>query len=391
MEPADAQSMFATALRVQNSVFEPLLRIDYRDKMRVRPGLAASWHQVDERNWDFELRPGVRFHDGGVMTADDVVCSLGPERFIGPNAPGHLVHDAMQPTLAGVAKLDDMQVRITTFAPDPAFEERLAGWGAQIICAPAYRRARNWQEWPVKPVATGPYRVDDFRRDESITLGAHRDYRGGVPPLGGIKFRSLPALSARIDGLLAGELDPITDLTPDQFPTITARSNLRVVGGATTIRRLVNCDSWHNPQLADVNLRRAMSLTIDRELIVDTLMGGKTTIPHGFQSEVYGPLYDPTRPPLVHDPDKARALLQQSTYRGERIAFRTTGNYYVAELRRNAGPGRNVAVRRHQRRHRSGGEFLPGISPAGIGSVQLINIDAILRPAIRHLAQLWRA
>jgi peptide/nickel transport system substrate-binding protein len=74
-----------------------------------------------------------------------------------------------------------------------------------------------------------------------------------------------------------------------------------------------------------------MILAVDRDLLIESLWHGRS-VSTGYQTPAYGALYDPARPKPAYDLERARALVAQSSYRGERIALRTTGSYYVAEL-----------------------------------------------------------
>lgn len=332
LEPVASAPLRSIALRTLHSVFEGLLGIDYLNDMRVQPVLAERYRRVAERSWEFDLRPGTRFHDGGVLTADDVVFSLGPERMTGPQAPGRGERMIYQPNLGEVAKINDLTVRVSALQASPTFEAELASWGAQIVSQAAFRRAKDWQAWATSPVGTGPYRVADFHPDQSLELRAHEAYWGGRPPLGGVRFVAVPELTSRLNGLYSGEFDLIADVTPDQIPTIETHKDLKVVGGPTTVVRLVNFDAANNPQLRDPRLRQAMSLAVDRQLLVETLWLSRNTVPNGFQSPAFGPLYDGARRAVPYDPDKARRLVEASSYRGERIAFRTTGSTYTLEM-----------------------------------------------------------
>lgn len=331
MEPMDQPGQTSVAYRTQHGVFEGLLRLDYRNGMRVVPGLATAWRQVEPRLWEFTLREGVRFHDGSPMTAEDVVFSLGQERMFGPNAVGRASARLFQPTLAGAHKVDDRTVRLTTSVADPAFEARIAAWGAQVVSEGAWRRAPNFAAWSVAPIATGPYKVAGFRRDQLVELAAHPDYWNGAPPLAGVRFRVVPELASRMNALFAGDADIATDVTPDLIQEVERRRGFRVVEAGSNVHRMIIMDSKHNPVLRDVNLRRALSLAVDRRLLVESLWLGRTTIPNGLQSPTFGPLHDPERPTPAFDPDRARALVRASGYRGERIALRGTGTFYVAE------------------------------------------------------------
>ena len=84
-----------------------------------------------------------------------------------------------------------------------------------------------------------------------------------------------------------------------------------------------------NPVLRDKRVRQALSLAIDRELLVKALWNGKAEVPRGHQFPEFGALYDPNRPRVAFDPDKARALLKQAGYKGETVTYATQGNYYT--------------------------------------------------------------
>ncbi|MFC7397922.1 ABC transporter substrate-binding protein [Chelatococcus sp. GCM10030263] len=331
MEPMDTPGTSSVWYRTQYNVFEGLLGLDFKNNMRVRGALAERWSQVDARTWEFTLRSGVKFHDGRELSADDVLVSLGDERLMGENAPGRAAARGFLPTFERAEKVDDRTVRLITNTNDPAFDRRIAAWGGQIISGAAFRAAPNWQAWAMAPVGTGPYRVSEIRRDYGISLSPHDAYWGGRPPLGGIHFRAVPEAAGRIAGLLAGDWDIATDVTPDAISEIESNPGFKVVEAGSNVTRMVVLDVKHNPQLRDVNLRRALSLAVDRQLLVDSLWLGRTTIPNGFQSPAFGPLYDPDRPGPAYDPDRARELLKASSYRGEKITFRTTGTYYLVE------------------------------------------------------------
>lgn len=331
MEPMDTPGTTSVWYRTEYNVFEGLLGLDYRNAMAVRGALAERWSRVDGRTWEFVLRQGVVFHDGRDLTADDVVFSLGEERLLGPNAPGRAAATAFLPTLQRAEKIDARTVRLIANTDDPVFDRRIAAWGGQIISAAAFRAAPSWQAWAMRPIGTGPYRVEEIRRDYGISLAAHDAYWGGRPALAGVRFRAVPEMAGRIAGLLAGDWDIATDIAPDQIPDIEGRPGFKVVEAGSNVTRMVVLDVRHNPQLKDVKLRRALSLAVDRKLLVDSIWLGRTAVPNGFQSPSYGPLYDPKRPAPAFDPDRASRLVRESSYRGEPIALRMTGTYYLAE------------------------------------------------------------
>lgn len=332
LEPAHSQAQFAAGYRVIPNLFESPFRLDWAGSLGLQPGLAERMTRVDDHTVEVVLRPGVRMHDGREMTSADWTATFSQERLLGPDAPGRGVRRAHQGTLQGVEAVDPLTVRFVASGPDPVLEKRLAAWGSQVVSGEALRRAASFDSWAVAPIGTGPYRAGQLRRDESVTLLPHKEYWGGTPPAAELRFRAVPEIGSRIAGLMAGDYDIISDVTPDLFPEIERRPGFQVVGGSTTIFRLVNFDVKGNPQLASAELRRALSLAVDRKLLVDSIWGGRLTVPNGLQYPAHGALYDPARRPYAYDPDQARDLVRRSGYRGEPIPYRVTGSFVPAEL-----------------------------------------------------------
>ena len=319
------------AWRVGYNIFESLLGIDYKNGLAVVPALAESHRRISPTVIEFTLKDGVRFHDGEVMTAEDVVFSFGPERMTGDKAPGRAVAGVFVGTVARVEAVDRRTVRFVTRTTDPLIEQRLAGWGAQIISRKAFLAAPSFEAWERNPVGTGPFRVKDFRIDERCTLEAHRDYHGGRPPVDEIQFRAMPELAARMNALATGEADIVTEVSLDQAPNIETMAGRHLVGGPILNLRALVFDKQH-PQLADPRMRRALSLAIDRKTIVEGLYGGRTVARTTQMHPAFGALYDAARPGSAFDPALTRKLLAEAGYKGEPIPYRTHASYYTQQV-----------------------------------------------------------
>ncbi len=326
-----AYSVSNVAWRVNHNVFDTLIAVDHANGFRLVPGLATAWRRIDDRTLELTLRPGVRFHDGSVMTADDVVFTFGPERMSGEDAP---LRAQTRPLLGGIERVeavDAATIRVTTRRPDALIEQRLATFPSQIVSRPAYLAAADFQAWARRPVGTGPYRVADSRDNDFVLLAAHDGYWGGRPTARAVRFEAAPEVGARVAGLETGRYQIITDLPPDQLDRIAARPELEVAGGAIANNRVLVFDQNH-PVLRDARVRRALSLAIDRKLIVETLWGGRVGIPRGNQFQAFGPLFLADRPEPAYDPDRARALLREAGYAGQPIEYRINNNYYATEI-----------------------------------------------------------
>jgi peptide/nickel transport system substrate-binding protein len=364
--------------RVQMSIFEGLIARNYQGKLEPLPGLAESWRRIDERTVELSLRKGVKFHNGDEMNADDVVFTFGPERMFGPGYSSSssktlfttvMTRDSVEgktlpPEVVGIAKrtwpslekveaVDKYTVRFVNRVPDVTMEGRLAGAASEIISRRGFVEAKSWLDWSRKPVATGPYKVREFRPDEMLILDAHDDYWGGRPPIKTIRFVVVPEVSSRINGLLTGEYQFACDIPPDQVSTIETNPKFEVQGGLVTNHRITVFDK-HHKTLVDPRVRQAITHAIDRQAIVDSLWAGRTRVPPGLQWEFYDKMFIEGWTVPAFDPDKARALLKAANYKGDPIPFRVLNNYYtnqvgtaqvVAEMCRSVGLNITIEMR----------------------------------------------
>jgi peptide/nickel transport system substrate-binding protein len=319
------------AYRVLPNVFETLIQVDYQHQQKLVPGLATEWKFLDPRTIEFKLRQNVKFHDGSDFTAQDVVFSLGKDR-LGAGKPGHGAYLAFLSTIEAVDAVDDHTVRIRTVTPDPVIELRLSGWGSQIVSKRAFEAVdRDWGRWSARPIGTGPFRVADFVPSEKLILKSFDAYWRSRPAVDEVGFYVVPEPSTRVAGLLSGGYDIIGEVTPDQIDQIEGQKGFKAVGGTIRNHRVVSFD-FDNKLLQDLRVRKALSLAIDRKLLVDTLWKGRVEIGNGLQWPEYGPLYDASRPTPAFDPQKAKELLAQAGYKGQRIPYRIRNNYYPAEI-----------------------------------------------------------
>ncbi|WP_274425561.1 ABC transporter substrate-binding protein [Chelativorans sp. YIM 93263] len=344
--------------RVFYSIYETL--IDYerqKPDLPQKPGLATEWKRIDDKTVELKLREDVKFHNGDVMTADDVVFTFSDERFgtlpeqvaaqgegkelftrsavsgEGKVPPPEVAAVAARawPNLDRVEKVDNMTVRFISKVPDPTLEGRISRYGAEILSERAYREAETWYDFARKPVGTGPYKVKEFKPDNVLVLEAHDEYWGGKPPIQELRFVVVPEIASRVNGLLSGEYDFITDVPPDQIKTVDDQDKYEVVGGPITNHRLLVFDKNNGP-MQDPRIRQAMTHAIDREAIVEALWGGRTKVPAGLQWEYYGDMYIADWTVPEYDPEKARKLVQEAGYDGEPITFRVLNNYYTNQV-----------------------------------------------------------
>ena len=315
---------------ISYNVFDKLIEPDFRNQMQLGPGLATSWDIEGHREIVFTLRQGVRFHNGDEMTAEDVAFSFSKERREG-DGPVRLAQFFSNVTETNV--LDDHTVQIVLDGVDPIIEQRFAMWSSEIVNKRAYLDARSYGEWALMPIGTGPFRVADLNTDRFV-LEAFDDYWGGPPNVQSLTFVEVPEVAGRIAALASGDFDVITVVPVDQITTINGYDDIEVVGGpGAKIRILIfNQGESSHPMMKNVHFRRALSLAVDRQLLVDALFGGRANVPNGLQLPSFGETFDADYPVPTYDPEQARAELAKSGYQGEVIDYPLLPNVINTEV-----------------------------------------------------------
>src|SRR5256885_7592674 len=229
-QPAEATTMDpgrSTQVLTVNyfyNLYDALTRWD--NSLRLQPGLATSWKNVNETTWEFTLRQGVKFHDGAPLTAEDVKATL--ERNL---QPGRTVVQPGFATIEAVQIVNPTTIRIVTKKPDPLLLVRVAQMGAQILPA-RLTTDDGVKELARRPVGTGAYRLVEWVKDERLVMEANRDWWGweGKPPaIERVVWKPIPDDFPRIVALEKGEADIITNVPPDRMAALADGRATRLV------------------------------------------------------------------------------------------------------------------------------------------------------------------
>ena len=323
------EEMGNVAVRITYSMFDSLIRRDFLadgsgTASELVPGLAESSERIDDRTLELTLREGVLFHDGSELTSDDVAFS-----FVAGRGHGHdpLIGtaDRFMGTISHVVPVDRYTVRVVSKEPDVLLEQRLAGYAFWVVENKTYLTVGK-DEFARNPVGTGPYKMDEWVDGEFVRLVSHDDYFGGTPTAASVTFVEVPEQSARIAGLVSGEYDISVNIAPDQIPVVESYDDLKV--------EQIVLDNTHmlifyaTGPLEDARVRRALKLGIDRDLLREALWADKNYTPNGHQLPSYV-MYMEDFPEFEHDPEEARALLEEAGYDGEEIVYKFPLNYYL--------------------------------------------------------------
>jgi peptide/nickel transport system substrate-binding protein len=309
-----------------SQVYEPL--VDFNSSYEIEPALAVAWKLIDPTIWQFDLRQGVKFHDGTPFTAEDVVFSI--KRALSETSD---FKSAVSP-IAAVAAVNDHTVRITTAAPNPILPDQLfqifvmsKRWAEQhdAMIPAVYGEKLTYAENHAN--GTGPFKLVSFEVGVGSVMTRNPDWWGlGENPhnLDGIVHTVLKDPGERLHALLSGEVDFLSDPPLADLDQIEGTPGLKLERINETRTIFLGLDQG-SPQLrssdlagenpfADRRVRQAVYQAIDEATIRDNIMSG-LAVPAGIiiQPGVngYAPELD-TRLPF--DPDGAKALLAAAGY-----------------------------------------------------------------------------
>jgi len=313
-ETLDSASSLS-AYEYLGALYNRLVRLD--EEGQTIPDLAEEWAaSADGATWTFRLRHGVRFHDGSTFTAADAIASI--QHILDPataSPQGGVLADMIGPD--SMSAPDPYTLRFQLLTPNAEFPSLLTAYQCYIVPAAAIGTIGR------TGIGTGPFRLSSFHPAGSGSVEAFDDHFAGRPVLDGIDFSSIQDTTARVNALLAGQIDLISQTNLD-FATA------RVVSASSraTVARVVDAQWYTIPMLAtsdefrDPLVRQAMKLAYDPEQIVATALQGTGTpardnpVPPSLAAFV-----DVDRP---YDPDQAKALLAKAGMAGLRTEIHTS-------------------------------------------------------------------
>ena len=283
-----------------NLCFNGLTRL--REDLSVEPDLAESWaHTDDLKRWTFKLKRGVRFHDGSVLEAADVVAMF--TRMLDPKtaSPARSQNDM----IASVVATDSSTVVFNLKVPYGGFADILTDRQVKITPRSAVKQLKT------RPIGTGPFKFVSYTPGDRVTLARNSAYfETDLPKVEGVEMHIIPEMSVRIAALQAGDIDILWDLPLDQVKDIGGQPGLRTESIPTA--------SWDGailnnaiPPFNDLKARLAFHVGIDKKDLVELTLFGQglptiSPIPptHSFYAK------DVVIPPA--DPTAARRLLTEA-------------------------------------------------------------------------------
>ncbi|MFH2006256.1 MAG: ABC transporter substrate-binding protein [bacterium] len=293
-----------------HNIFEGLLR-RHPQSYKFVPALATRWSfSPGGRVLTFRIRKGVTFHDGKPFGADDVIFTF--DRLMDPKVTSASSRSDFT-ELKKWEKSDADTVRLTFAKPGFKILESLSH--LSILPRHVYGTG-NLNNHPAnhRPVGTGPFRFDSWRRGAAIVVSRYGGYWGPKPALRRVIYRIIKSKEKAFELLKKGELDLMPRVLPQHAcgakapvrdPRIAKRYRLIIHYPVQFYTVVLNVQ---NPVLQDVRVRRALSLLVNRELIADKIFCGRARRISG-PYWLGRPGYDARVKPRPYDPRQAAKLL----------------------------------------------------------------------------------
>ncbi|MEO7245382.1 MAG: ABC transporter substrate-binding protein [Rubrivivax sp.] len=281
----------ATTNAILMHAYEGLTR--YGVSREVEPALATKWTYISPTQVRFELRKGVKFHDGSPFTAEDVIFSFG--RIKQPQGTMQIYVTGIQE----IKKVDDHTVDVIMSAPNPILLRNIIDFRIMSKAWAEKNNTTNVQDYKAKEenfssrnvMGTGPYKITAWVPDQRITMTVNKDWWGKLDGnVTEVIYTPIKSDATRVAALLSGDVDMLTDMPTQDVARMRGDSKLKVLDGPE-VRTIYLAPDVGSPELkysnikgknpfADKRVRQAMSMAIDREAIKRSTMRG-LSIPAG--------------------------------------------------------------------------------------------------------------
>ena len=309
------------------------------ENSRKVPDLAISWKSVNDTTWEFNLRKGVKFHDGSEFTAEDVKWSI--ERI--PNVPNNpnpytgTIRSIKEIKIINKHKIQFITHDLNPYLPDDFGEVLISSKKAGLNASTA-----DYQSGKAA-IGTGPFKVEKHIQGEKLILQRNENYYGKKPEWNRVEYVIISDDAARVAALLSGDVDLIDGVPPLSVTQLENNKNISVFKRASD-RIIYFFANQRGPTkyltdnsgaplkvnpLSDLRVRKAISKGIDRQAIFSRVMDGLAepsgqTVPKGW----FG--YNSKIQVEKYDPEGAKRLLANAGYPdGFGITIHGPNNRYV--------------------------------------------------------------
>jgi peptide/nickel transport system substrate-binding protein len=320
-------------------VFDPLIKRD--DNQKLAPGLATSWKALDDLTWEFKLRKNVRFHDGSMFTAEDVAFTLKRAPDV-PNSPSSFA--TFVKPIIDVKIVDPHTLIFKTATPHVLLPSDLA---SVLIISKLHGEKATTEDYNSGKAAigTGPYKFVEYVPNQRVVVKANYGYWGGEEPWDKVTFKILTSPSGRVAALLSKGVEFIETVPTADIVKLSQDKNYSLVDKVSNrvIYVHLNQSTDKSPPFVtgkdgkpldknpfrDARVRRALSMAINRDAIVDRVMEKKAVAAAQLLPDFF---YGTSKKlkPVKFDPEGAKKLLADAGYpSGFAMTLHGPNNRYI--------------------------------------------------------------
>jgi oligopeptide transport system substrate-binding protein len=321
LDPARVQDVNTGELLMH--CFETLVRVNKNNALE--PALAEKWElSADGKTYTFHLRPNVRFHNGRLLTTDDVKYSW--ERAVAPETRSPIAVNYLDgivglqdfaagktKTLAGVKIINPQTLTVTLDRPRAYFLSLLAYNTNAIVCREAVQ-ASGGKFDAQSVIGTGAFRLTEYTPGQKIVLESFAEYWGGKPTLDRIELPILLSGEAQYNSFRAGAIDVVGGVPLSRYTQDKAQgqysAEYHILPSANTTYLVLQQE--RQPLFARKQIRQAFAHAIDRDRILKVAGRGVVRPAVGFVPPELLPASSPNA--LPYDPAKAKQLLAQAGF-----------------------------------------------------------------------------
>jgi peptide/nickel transport system substrate-binding protein len=267
---------------------------------KLMPDLAAKWSfNPHKLQWTIHLRKNAVFHNNKAVTSKDVKYSY--ENFIKNLRPN------LYSVIDRISLLSNTSLCIHLKKEDSLLLQKI--WDIEIIPYPDAEGIDCFYH----PIGSGPFQFKHRETNKMVVLEANYDYYNGPPSLNKLIFYYQPDKEKAWVRLLAGETDIAQEITPKNYKMIKQYQDRFYFDEYTLRYYTILLYNTYDPLFSNPKVRRALSLAIDREYIVENILVGFGRVANGPMG-VGSPYHNPDLKPVPFDPKKAMALLKEAEW-----------------------------------------------------------------------------
>ena len=328
-------SLSGDARIIWANIFETLVYLD--ENMEIQPRLATGWEVSDDAKvWTFELREGVKFHDGTPFNAEAVKFTFNRHIEARPFAVGVEIEK--------IEVVGEYRVRLTLKEPFVPLLSELTRTRSSITSPTSVAGGE------FKPIGTGPFKFEEWVKEERIVLIRNEDYWGGAQPLSRVTFKIIPDAHTRVMAFEAGDIDVLGigrgHIPPEEIPHLRNNPQILLKSRVPAHNTVWLAMNHENEFLQNLKVRQAINYAIDVESIVEHVIegAGEVAVAPWSPAKIFG-----VAPGLQlpgYNPVKSKTLLAERGWTdtdGDNILDKDGKPFKVTLTVQNIPPWRAIA------------------------------------------------